>query len=219
MKKILKLGVLGDIHCEIKALRTAIDLFREHHTDCIVAVGDMVDGAGDVNETCAILDKENILAVAGNHERWLLSGTMRDLVDATPLHSVSEQTRLYLSALPKTRRLETAAGPALLCHGVDSDDMAVLSPHTGDYDLEFNKPLQVLLRERRYSFMIGGHTHERMVRYIEPIYFINAGTLHPKYNPCVLIADFERAEARFFNYGPSSAKPYSPAETIKLRRL
>ncbi len=198
-KRIQKLGVLGDIHCQTKALRNAIALLKEHNADCIVAVGDIVDGPGDVNETCAILDKENILAVAGNHERWLLSGEMRALLDATPVHMLSEKSRRYLNALPKTLSIETPMGKALICHGVDTDDMSVLKADTGAYDIQFNAALQNLFRERRYSLMIGGHTHERMVRYIDGICFINAGTLHPRYNPCVLLADFEARQATFFD--------------------
>lgn len=216
-----KLGVLGDIHCETEALSAAISLFRREGADAIAAVGDMVDGAGDVNQTCALLEQKGVLSIQGNHERWLLAGTMRDLPNATPLSSVSDRTRRYLSALPKTISLMTAAGPLLLCHGVDTDDMAVLSPDTGDYDIQFNTALQSLLRERKYSMVIGGHTHKRMVRTIDSICFINAGTLHPRYNPCVLIADFKAGSARFFNWINSSklgSNAFVLAETFPLPR-
>ena len=84
-------GLIGDIHCELGSLQRVIQHFRTWEVDSVLAVGDIADGPGDLTGTCALLEQSQVLAVAGNHDRWLLAGEMRDLPDATPIESVTPQ--------------------------------------------------------------------------------------------------------------------------------
>ena len=70
-----RIAAIGDIHAEDELLEKAINFCREQ-VDQIVSVGDIVDGSGDVNRCCAILRENDIPAVRGNHERWLLNNEM-----------------------------------------------------------------------------------------------------------------------------------------------
>ncbi|HEY5375715.1 MAG TPA: metallophosphoesterase family protein, partial [Polyangiaceae bacterium] len=75
-------GLIGDIHCEVARLKQVLALFRSLNVDTVLAVGDIADGPGDLTEACSVLEQAGVLAVAGNHDRWLLAGEMRDLPDA-----------------------------------------------------------------------------------------------------------------------------------------
>src|SRR3954467_13546511 len=121
-------GLIGDIHCEVVRLKRVIEHFRSAGVDTVLSVGDLADGPGDLNEACSLLQSAQAVVVAGNHDRWLLTGEMRDLPDATQLESVSPEARGYLAALPKTRLLESPRGSVLLCHGLGEDDMASVRP-------------------------------------------------------------------------------------------
>ena len=199
---IRRLGALGDIHSEDRALEAALHFFEERDPDIIVAVGDLVDGPGDVNRALHLLVEHNVLAVRGNHDRWILEDEMRDLPNAHRLEEIDAGGRELLGSLPPTRTLATSRGDLLLCHGVGEDDMQRLAPDDAGYALEANTALQRLLVSKRYPYVLGGHTHRRMARAIGGITFFNAGTLRRDDDPCFLWVDFERRVAEFRDVSP-----------------
>ena len=74
MKPLRRIGILGDIHCEDGRLAAALEFLQTQQLDLICAVGDIVDGPGDVNRTIDLLHEYQVIAVRGNHERWLFAG-------------------------------------------------------------------------------------------------------------------------------------------------
>ena len=111
---------------------------------------------------------------------------------------LAPKTLAYLAALPVTRRLQTIAGPLLLCHGLGEDDMARLRPHDEGYALECIDALAAL-RASDLAMVVGGHTHERMVRTFGALTFVNAGTLAPDRSPCFVVVDLETHCAQFYD--------------------
>jgi len=208
-------GLIGDIHCEVVRLKRVIEHFRSAGVDSVLAVGDIADGPGDLTEACAVLQAEGALVVAGNHDRWLLSGEMRDLPDATKPESVSAEAHGYLSALPKTRLLESARGSVLLCHGLGEDDMASVRPDDDCDALRANAAFLRLLGARRARYVINGHSHRPMLRTIDGLTILNAGTLHPRHRPVCSIADFEQGEVQVYDL---RGNEISPAECWSFER-
>jgi predicted phosphodiesterase len=192
-------GIIGDIHCEVVRLKRVIEHFRSLEVDAVLAVGDIADGPGDLTEACSILQAAGALVVAGNHDRWLLAGEMRDVPDATRPEAVTPEARRYLSALPKTRLLESPRGSVLLCHGLGDDDMASVRPDDDCEALRANAPFVKLLASRRARFVINGHSHRPMLRTIDGLTILNAGTLHPKHRPVCVTADFEQGEVQIYD--------------------
>jgi predicted phosphodiesterase len=164
-----------------------------------LCVGDIVDGPGDVDKCIRLLSENNVLTVLGNHDRWYLENTMRDLRDATTPKSLNKLSTQYLKELPETKELTTISGELLLCHGLDRNDMARLTPDDYGYGLEANVDLQNLIHQKKYKYIINGHTHYRMVRNINGLTIINAGTLSHLHNPCFLLADWEKQIVTFFD--------------------
>src|SRR6185369_11460804 len=113
--------------------------------DAILCVGDIADGSGDVNRTCALLEEHRVITVAGNHDRWLLSDELRDAPGATPARSLNARSRAFLDGLPTKVKLTTTRGPLLLCHGIGDDDMAAVKPDHLRHDLERNDALKRVL--------------------------------------------------------------------------
>ena len=190
--------MVGDVPSEDRRLEAALAFFGRAGVDQVLAVGDYADGRGDLDRCVALLAAAGTLGVVGNHDRWLLDGSMRELPHATPATALSEPTRAWLRALPRTRRLESAAGPLLLCHGVGEDDMAQLRPDDYGYALKANTSLQGLLGAG-WSVVVAGHTHRRMARRIDDVWFINAGTLHRDFGAGFLVLDLVGRIAQFYD--------------------
>lgn len=124
---------------------------------------------------------------------------MRDLADATPPGAVTDVTRRYLASLPSVLGLDTAAGRLLLCHGVGTNDMALLGPDDHGCALVSRVELQSILAAGELPIMVGGHSHRRMVHRIGELTVINPGTLYRRFEPGFAIVDFEARSVRFFD--------------------
>jgi predicted phosphodiesterase len=192
-----RLGVIGDVHCESETLERVLDALETMKVEAVLCVGDLVDGVGDANATLRMLEARGVQCVAGNHERWFLDGEQRTLENATL--EINEASRAFLEALPKGRKYATPKGNTLLCHGVGEDDEAWLRPDTRGYALQDIPTLRELMLDEDTQFMIGGHTHERMVRVFSGLTVINAGTIHRKDEQTFMVTDFETMRAAFYS--------------------
>ena len=193
-----RIGAIGDIHTEDERLAAALAHLRARGVEKILSVGDIADGRGDINRCCALLDAPDVIAVRGNHDRWLLANDMRVLRDAQTLTDLVPTARRFLGSLTPTYVLSTIAGDLLLCHAVGNDDMVRLHEDDDGYALTSNDALQKVLVSG-VPFMVCGHTHHPMVRALSGLTVINAGTLHRDFAPCFCEIDFEHRAVQFFD--------------------
>lgn len=201
---IRRFGAIGDVHAEDTLLSAALDRLSRERCDVVFAVGDIVDGRGDVERCCHLL-RERATVVRGNHERWLLADEARTLPQAHLRDDLSPQTIEWLTSLPATRTLESSAGKLLLCHGVGEDDMVRLLPDDEPPALADNTALQKVLG-RNYEVMVCGHTHKPMVRTLFGLLVVNAGTLHHADNPGFVHVDLDAKIAQMFVIDPDDAR-------------
>ncbi len=202
-RPITRAGLLGDLHAEDAALSLALRVFADEGVDRVLAVGDICDGPGDVDRCCALLAEANAAVVRGNHERWLLAGTMRELPDATL--TLGAEARAYLAGLPVTMRMETVAGELLLCHGLGDDDMGSVDPDDW-YSVAHDERLHELLAREEPLVVVNGHTHRRLVWCKEQVSLLNAGTLYRNHDPCFAIVDFGVREVTYFDLRSRGAR-------------
>jgi predicted phosphodiesterase len=193
---VRRLLLVGDVHAEDVRLAAALD-HAAGSVDGVLCVGDIVDGPGDVARCIALLDASGAIVVRGNHDRWASAGRPLDPRGHAPA------VMAWLSALPATREVTTAAGPLLLCHGVGDDDMVRLLPDSDGYALASNDALQALIAARRHRFVVAGHTHRRMVRRFGDLVVVNAGTLAGDAAGCAIL-DLDRGAVDFLDLtGPA----------------
>ena len=202
MQLIRRIGLIGDLHCEDEALELALGELGRQGVELVLQAGDICDGAGDLERTISLLVEHRVLAVRGNHDRWLLSNQLRDLPYANVLAQVTPTSVDYLAHLPATRELASPRGNVLLCHGLGENDMASVKPHHEGYDIDFNTELQRLIAERRFQFVLNGHTHRSMLRRFGGLSIINAGTLLRDAERCFMVVDFERGLLVRFRHAP-----------------
>ena len=210
--KLGRLGVIGDVHCEAETLKRVLDALDSMDVEAALCVGDLVDGHGDADRTLGLLEARGVECVAGNHERWFLSNEQRSLENATL--KISDASREFIGTLPRTRRYSTQAGEALLCHGIGEDDEAWLLPDTRGYALQDMPTLRELMLDDEVKFMIGGHTHHRMVRVFPGLTVINAGTIYRKDEQSFVVLDF--AAMRVFAYSAAAATTGELIEALEL---
>jgi putative phosphoesterase len=197
--RLRRIGVIGDIHCEDVRLEASLQFLAAQQLDMICTVGDIVDGPGDVNRTIESLIAHRVVAVRGNHERWLFNDEMRDVEWAVTRDRLTEASWRFLTELPLTRSYETVAGRMMLCHGLAEHDMGGVWPSDDTPTLHLNLALWKLIYAGEYNFIVNGHTHHRMVRSFIQMTIINAGTLHRKSDPCFCTADFGAGAVQYFN--------------------
>lgn len=68
-----KIGIIADIHGNLNALKTAIDLLYGANAQKLVVCGDVIGYGMFPNECCDILRELNCTVVAGNHD-WAVAG-------------------------------------------------------------------------------------------------------------------------------------------------
>ena len=191
--KLARIGVLGDVHTHDDRVDLALRTLGELRVDAVLCCGDITDGPGDIDRCVSLLRESDVLTVAGNHERWALSGEMRELPGATL--EMAPPTREWIASLPQTARIDTVRGGALVCHAVAEDDLFFLKEETRGYALQPVMPiLRRLMLDPETTFMIAAHTHQRMARRFQGLVVVNAGTLHDDGPPGFLVVDFEAGQ-------------------------
>ena len=193
-------GVLGDVHAEDVRLAMALDVFAKRKVGQILCVGDIADGEGDLERTIRLLRESGAVCVTGNHDRWWLDGTNRDVLGAQDAAAAGADARAWLTGLPTMARFDSPRGRLLLCHGLGKDDMAQVRPDDVGPALDHNTALQVLLEDRDVDIVVNGHSHRRMLRRVGRLVILNAGTLHRAYPGGFVVADLGAGQVDLYDF-------------------
>ena len=207
----MRFGLIGDVHAEHERLQVALRALGEAGVDRLLCVGDLVDGYGDVDRTCALLAEHQVTTVRGNHDRWIRDDDMRTLPHAHRMTALAPASIALLKSLPSTLTIDLPLGKLLLCHAVGTNDMQKLGPDDSGYAISSNEDLLKVLFDPSIAIMVCGHTHVPMVRRFErgagktPLVVVNAGTLAREDNPGFVILDTEARRGDFFRIGEDLA--------------
>jgi predicted phosphodiesterase len=187
-----RVGLIGDVHAEDRLLELALTRLRDSGAETILCVGDLTDGPGSIDRVCALLAEHQVITVSGNHDRWVLGDTMRDLPYAIGRSEYSASALAFLRSLDRTHELSSSRGRVCLCHGLGTNDMAGVMPDDYGYGLEFNTELQALIADPDLAIVLNGHTHKPMVRHFPGLTIVNAGTIFHEHEPGYVVVDFDR---------------------------
>ena len=213
-----KIGIVGDVHAEHERLEFALNWLQSQGVDTIVCTGDVADGQGDIDATCDLLVRNNVLTVAGNHDRWLLTDKARHVEHAHMRSAVRDASLDFLQNLPQTLTVKTHQGDLLLCHGVIEDDLAKVWPGTATTEAKRSVPLDKLLAHPSAAprFVVNGHMHFRTLIDFENCQVVNGGTLKGSY-PGVTILDLAAEELCGFDF--SSDTGFLPTQRYSLSNV
>ena len=143
------LGIIADVHGNIKGLRLALDAMGP--VDELVCAGDAVYQFRFSNEVIALLRERGARYVLGNHERVLL-GPWGERVRAGP--SVQRELLDYMAGQPYHSETQVNGKKLVVVHGSPFD------PH--DEYLYPNSPGLRKLAGIDADYIVLGHTHYHM---------------------------------------------------------
>lgn len=201
--KLKRIGIIGDVHAADEALAHALEQLRTMHLDCIICTGDVIDGPGCADTCAKLLEANQVITVAGNHERWLFTGRARNIPHADEIKNLAPATLSYLGNLPVCVPLETVSGSLLLSHGIGLDDMAQVWPGSERLAPQKNQELDAILASGRHRYLIQGHIHYRLVLEFEQTTLINPGALarnlQAGFKPGFTLLDAEARQVTYYH--------------------
>lgn len=167
----MKLAFISDIHANLPALKAVLNEIDKHNPDDIYCLGDLVNFAGWDNEVIALIRKNNISCIQGNHDEGI--GRNQDnfpfsyqneaqkdfgLKSAERVNNnITDANRNYLSYLPFLLKLEFHFPfqniKITMVHGSVSSNNEYVKESVGDkYLLEMMDAIDT-------DILLMGHTH------------------------------------------------------------
>ena len=128
---LTRLAVMGGTYGNLPALHACLQNARQAGCDGFAFLGDSTGFCGHSDETIELIRRHFPFLVAGNYEQKAVAreedcgcnytdpadNCYGGLAHQWAMRSLSDANRAWLGTWPDLLRLETAAGPILLCHG------------------------------------------------------------------------------------------------------
>lgn len=168
----MKLGLISDVHGDLRALTRAQDLLLgQHHVDVIWCAGDLVGRGNQPEEVVQRIIGSGIPTVLGNHDELMIShwrGAMFGQV-----LGMGGQTLRLLATLPRTYRAHLQHHTIVMVHGSPRSNTEAISinPNQRQTSLAW-------LDKTGADILITGHTHTPMVLESTHGLIVNPGSLY-----------------------------------------
>jgi putative phosphoesterase len=181
----MRWAILSDIHGNLPALEAVLRATAAEGIEHIVQLGDALSGPLWPAETAGRLMALDWPAIAGNHERQVLT-LPPDRMGATDRHAaerLDEAQRAWMRALPATRWLDE---DIFCCHGTPASDLVYLMETvTPDFGLHGSVGIRAAsaaeLAERlgvaRARVVLCGHSHVPRVAQAGDSLVVNPGSV------------------------------------------
>lgn len=154
----MRLGLIGDIHADVRALEAALRRLDALGVAGIVCTGDLVGYGDEPDAAVALVKDRGIPSVRGNHDRYALES--RRLLGPRGWRpaQLRNDTWEFLETLPTHRLIDQDGRRLALYHGSPRSDLEFVSPY---------KPLPESVHqfweETDAQILILGHTHIPMI--------------------------------------------------------
>ena len=182
----MRLGIIADIHSNIIALNEVLKEFEKIKVDKIICCGDIIGIGPNPEEVVQAFmqGSDKLIAVRGNHEKYLLDGLpvnvhddkrkmiLEEIQNHEWTHSrLSEQSKKFIENLPTYRKIESKK--IFLIH-YPMNEEGKYKGYMKNPTFEENKKM---FSEINSDIYIYGHTHVACINNKENKCFINPGSL------------------------------------------
>ncbi|MFB6215892.1 MAG: metallophosphoesterase, partial [Candidatus Aenigmatarchaeota archaeon] len=178
-KTSMLIGMISDIHSNMVALSRVLEELENKNPDYILCLGDIVGYGPQPNEVCEELrERENVIAVKGNHDQAVLSGDTEKLNEAATQavkwtrEKIDENNLQFLKSLNRYEALEFEQFHVFAVHGSPRD---YLNEYV--YEDTPEEELEEMFEETKAHLIATGHTHIPYVREVGTRLFMNAGSV------------------------------------------
>ena len=169
---VMRLGLIADIHADIRALEKALLGLEAHGVDQILCAGDLVGYGYEPDAVVALIRDRAIPCIRGEHDRWALEHRQVIGLRGWEPANLSDDTWEFLHALPASDRRAWAGRVLAIYHGSPASDTEFVSPY---------KPLpESIVRfweEDDADILVLGHSHIPMIDCGPPGTIINPGSV------------------------------------------
>lgn len=175
----MKIAVLADIHGNLTALDPVLADCALHSVDQLVILGDHFSGPLLPFETAERLISLAPTAIAGNHERQLLTQSFHEMgeSDRFTCRALAPHHFDWMTRLPATLRLES---DILLVHGTPTSDTAYFLETVSASGLRPATQAEIVARAEGTDarLILCGHTHiQRKVAFGKGRRVLNPGSV------------------------------------------
>lgn len=186
----MKIAFLSDVHANLPALQTALDVARQRGANRVVYAGDLVgDGPFPAETITALTESAAPVAIRGNVDRKVLGEKDRTrkqlkkrLAKAKPKKQnriwtaleLSKEQRAWLRSLPEELELSVAGQVVLVVHGSPQGDTDYL------YSSLTEEGLQGKLSGHqgpRPAVLVAGHSHVPFAKGLNGTLVVNCGSV------------------------------------------
>lgn len=179
----MRVALIGDVHANLPALDAVLEHAESQAVEAIWNVGDFVGYNAFPEEVVQRLRAEGAISVVGNYDLKVLKFPKKKakwrakkrpekyMAFKWAYKSLSEQSRAYLSSLPRDVRLEVAGRRVMLTHG---------SPSSVSEHLYVDTPEERLLELAgiaQADVIVVGHSHIAFSRQVDDVWFTNTGSV------------------------------------------
>lgn len=181
----MKLGIITDIHNNLTALKCVVAKLNQMECDKIICCGDIIGIGPNPEETVQyMMQIPNLVAVRGNHERYLLEGMPNAYPNEERMcfeemehhkwehHLLSVQSIAFLKALPYRADLEVEGINISVMHYCMDRDGHYVNYKTNPSENDLNK----MFANVRSDIILYGHNHFRNICKGDKLY-VNVGSL------------------------------------------
>ena len=184
----MKIGIITDVHSNIQALNAVLAEFDKRQVDKIMCCGDVIGLGINPEEIVQELMKRQdmLIAVIGNHEKYLLNGIPEKVHDGQSKLSeeeyanhkwnhdrISNESRDFLGKWDLSKSIEIEGKRIYMAHYALNED-GTHKEHIKHPSIEENRRL---FQEVDANVYLYGHTHTYSVNHEENEWYINPGAL------------------------------------------
>ena len=154
----MNLGLIADIHADIRALEAVLGRLDEMAVNRIYCAGDLVGYGSEPDAVVALLRDRGIPCISGNHDRWALERRQLLSVRGWKLADLHDDTWEILHQLPASRRVQLDGVTIEIHHGSPASDTEYVSAYKA-----LPPSVDEFWNRSHADYLILGHTHIPMI--------------------------------------------------------
>ncbi len=181
----MKIGIITDIHNNLVALESVLDYLKKEKCEKIICCGDIIGIGPYPDETVQrMMQIPDLIAVRGNHERYLIEGISSKMAEEDRIgedekqyhkweHSMlSQSSKDFLYGLPYEKSIIVEGRKISIMHYAMDDDHKYIN-----FDLNTDESdLKKIFKNVKSDIILYGHNHNRNICKSDKLY-INVGSL------------------------------------------
>jgi putative phosphoesterase len=168
------IGLIADVHSNAVALKAVLSALDESGAERILHAGDIVGYNPYPNETIELFKKNNIISIAGNHDRALITG------DTSGFNPYAKAALEWTREVVLPDNFNYIKGLKNI-EAITIDEKRIVLVHGSPYDIdEYVYPENVspgLLSAANADILVMGHTHIQFKKEYPEGIIVNPGSV------------------------------------------